>query len=382
MQWKKEVDLNYVKSLDFMLVGIILYFLIAMLFDKPMAFIGIGIFAGFVGIYKIYDKNMDRRIVMKDEPQVIKLFPGETSALEMNMENTSFFPMINGELKLQIGSPIKAYTIQQDEKEYRNLFRIPLSLMQKKKITLSYPIVAEQRGVARISEIRYEFPHLLSFNRIGLRYIPAYQTEFIVFPKLLPVTGIEKVFHMVPGQGRTNNSPFEDIQDPLGTRDYHYSDPFHQINWKASVKSQALQTNVYQKVVDMSYVFIVNLGESSKTSMTTFNKELEKLMSYTAYLSEYAAKNNLPFEIHINARKYGDIPYVHLTEGSGKVHYGKTLEMLARISKQTMTVPLKQMLYSLGKQITKLKTLVLLGDAPAEALHVMGTWKQKQHSIF
>src|SRR5699024_9179574 len=168
----------------------------------------------------------------------------------------------------------------------------------------------------------------------------------------------------------------------MGTRDYHYGDPFHRINWKASVKSQGLQTNVYQKVVDISYVFIVNLGESSKTSMTTFNKELEKSMSYTAYLCEYAAKNNLPFEIHINDRKHGEVPYVHLTEGNGKNHYGKALDMLARISKQTMTIPLNQMLYILGKQIMTPKTIVFVGDTPAEELEVMQTWKQRQHAVF
>src|SRR5699024_11389307 len=119
----------------------------------------------------------------KETQNKITLYPEQTSAVEMKMENTSFFPMINRELKLQIGSTIKAYTIQQDEKEYNNLFRIPLSLMQKKKITLSYPIVAEQRGVARISEIRYELPHLLSFNRIVLRFIHAFMTEFILFLK-------------------------------------------------------------------------------------------------------------------------------------------------------------------------------------------------------
>lgn len=382
MLWKKEVDANYVKSYDFMLVGLGLYFIIAMIFGKTHGFMGIGIFIAFIAMYKIYDKNMGHRLFLEDTPKVIKLFPGETSMMELELVNRSIFPMVNGTLKLHIGSSIKASTLRQDNERYWKPIRIPLSLMQKKKHMLRYPVVAEHRGVAKISEIRYEFPHLLSFNHIGLRYLPAYQTEFIVFPELLPVTGVEQILHMVPGDGRTNHSPFEDIQDPLGTRDYHYSDPFHRINWKASIKSQALQTNVYQKVVDISYVFIVNLGESSKTSMTTFNKELERLMSYTAYLSEYATKNNLPFEMHINARKLGEIPYVRLTEGMGKNHYGKALEMLARISKQTMTIPLSQMLYILGKQMIKPKTIVFIGDTPPEALNIMATWKQKQHSVF
>lgn len=129
-----------------------------------------------------------------------------------------------------------------------------------------------------------------------LRYYDFYQTEFIVYPKLLPVNGVNAVFHMMPGDSRLNYSPFEDVQSPLGTRDYSYSDPFHKINWKATVKTQKMQTNIYEKVVDRTFVFIVNLSTENDKNMVSFNKNLENLLSYTAYLSEYATKMRIPLK--------------------------------------------------------------------------------------
>ena len=186
---------------------------------------------------------------------------------------------------------------------------------------------------------------------------------------------------MIPGRERTNLSPFEDVQSPLGTRDYSYNDPFHHINWKASVKTQILQTNVYDKVVDMSFVFIVNL-EVNNSNMKCFKENLENLLSYTAYLSQYATGKRFSFEIVINARKPGKVPYVHLQEGEGKVHYAQALETLARINSQSMITPFHHMLHQVGKQFFTPKTIILIGEIPSGTSQIMKTWKQTQTAIF
>jgi Protein of unknown function DUF58 len=233
-----------------------------------------------------------------------------------------------------------------------------------------------------VKNISYYFPHLLNFSMLRLRYTGFYKTEYIVYPKLLPVQGANAVFHMMQGESRLNYSPFEDIQSPLGTRDYSYSDPFHKINWKASVKTQKLQTNIYEKVVDRSFVFIINLGTENDKNMVSFNKNLENLLSYTAYLSEYATKMHVPFEIFINARKPGKVSYIHLHEGEGKTHYMHALEMLARVHKQSPIQPFNKMLHQIGKQFIKPKTIIFIGDVPANAIGMMNTWNQVQNSTY
>lgn len=382
MRWRKEAGTGDSRSFEYILLAVLVFFIIGVIFRSAVVFIAVGIFAAYLIGYKIYDKSIVRSLNLKNNTRTIKLFPGEEESFTFEIENRSMFPLINGEFSFQIGSAVKAYTLAKQDKDYWKELQLPLSIIQKKKTVLEFPIRAEQRGVARVKNITYDFPHLLNFSRMRLRYYDFYQTEFIVYPKLLPVNGVNAVFHMMPGDSRLNYSPFEDVQSPLGTRDYSYSDPFHKINWKATVKTQKMQTNIYEKVVDRTFVFIVNLSTENDKNMVSFNKNLENLLSYTAYLSEYATKMRIPFEIYINARKPGKIPYVHLHEGEGKTHYMHALEMLARIHKQAPILPFNNMMFHVGKQFIKPKTIIFIGDLTSGSMEMMSSWKQVQNSMY
>src|SRR5690625_3192130 len=257
-----------------------------------------------------------------------------------------------------------------------------LSILSKKKTINELPVRAEHRGVAKINNITLSFPHLFNYDQATLKFTQFYYTEYVVLPELLPVQGAEAVFHMMPGSGYATFSPFEDIQSPRGTRDYSFSDPFHRINWNASVKTQQLQTNVYEKMVDRSFVFIVNVGQDNHLNMAVFNRNLEKLLSRAAYLCHYATEKDVPYEIFLNTRKPGKVPYIHLPEGEGQLHYGHALEMLARVHKQSMIVPFNQMLHRLGKHFYKPKTVVVIGEVPSGAAEIIDTWKQARHSVY
>jgi uncharacterized protein (DUF58 family) len=382
MSWRKEVGTEDSRSFDYILLALVVFFIIGVIFKSSIVFIAVGIFAAYLIAYKIYDKSLEKSLNLKNERTTIKLFPGEETTFQFEIHNKSMFPHINGEFSFNLGAAMKAYTIVKNDKAYWKEITLPLSIIQKKKTLLEFPVIAEQRGVARIRNITYHFPHLLNFNMVRLRYTNFHRTEFIVYPKLLPVQGIHAVFHMMPGESRLNYSPFEDPQSPLGTRDYSYSDPFHKINWKASVKTQKLQTNIFEKVVDRSFVFIINLGTENDKNMVSFNKNLENLLSYTAYLSEYATKMRIPFEIFINARKPGKENFIHLHEGEGKNHYMHALEMLARIHKQAPILPFNKMLYQIRKQLIQPKTIIFIGDIPNGAMEMIHSWRQVQNSVY
>src|SRR5699024_6784775 len=230
--------------------------------------------------------------------------------------------------------------------------------------------------------MKLQFTNLYNIDRVILKYLPYYQAEFIVFPKLLPVQDLESIYHKVPGEQRMNFSPYEDIQSPAGTRDYNYSDPFHRINWKATAKTQKLQTNIYERVVDMSYIFIVNIGLTNAFHMADFNKNFEDLLSYTAYLCKETMERGFNFEVFINTRKTGRVPYLHIQEGEGKSHYINTLETLARIHQQSIVFPFKEMVYRIGQQFYKPKTIGGLEEITPEVNGMLETWKKQQQTLY
>ncbi len=382
MIWRKEFGYNHLKNLDYLLAVIIILIAVGFFYRQPFLYAVIGIFSTYLFINKLYDRLLGKKLMLTNEQTTLRLFQGEEDTLTFTLQNRSIFPMVNGQFKFISDPEIQALDHSTLTDKYRHELKIPLSIMGKGQTKVVVEIRAEQRGVARINHLSYTFPHLFNFDLVTLLYSSHYLTEVIVFPKPLEVQGIEVAFQITPGLHRVNLSPFEDVQSPLGTREYSYNDPFHRINWKASVKTQGLQTNEYEKIIDMSYVFIVNIGTKNDLHMARFNENLEDLLSYTAYLCQYATKKGMPYEVYINARKPGKIPYIHLPAGEGKSHYGLTLEMLARIQRQSMVVTFHQMIYQVGQHLMTRKTVIILGEITDESSQMIQHWKQKQHHIF
>ncbi|WP_042222611.1 DUF58 domain-containing protein [Oceanobacillus manasiensis] len=382
MKWQRDHTIEGKAGYDYVLVAIILLAIIGVVMNNTIPFLGVGAVTAYLIVFKWYDSGIGKSVSLENPTRSIKLFPDETFDLTLDIENRSIYPMINGEFQLQIGPAVKAFKHAQENKNYWHQIKIPLSILRKRKAHLTIPIVAQQRGVAKINNIMYYFPHLFHFNSTLIRYMPFYRTEFVVFPRLIEVKGAEAVFQMLPGKGRSPFSPYEDIQSPLGTREYHYSDPFHRINWNASVKTQKLQTNVYEREIDQSFLFLVNIGKSKTTNMVQTNQHMEALLSYTAYLSKIATEKDIPFELFINTRRPGKVPVLHVPEGEGKRHYGTTMEMLARIHKQSLVFPFDKMLFNLGNQVTQQKTCIIIGELTEDSMNILNKWKNKNVNIF
>ncbi|HLR03659.1 MAG TPA: DUF58 domain-containing protein [Virgibacillus sp.] len=382
MMWQRHFGESYYKNYDFLLTVLIVLIIIALFAGKTVIFTVIGIYAAYFMMYTQFDKHILKNITLKNPKHIIRLFPGEEGTLTFDLANKSTFPAINGQFRFQTDSSVHAKELSKEINNYWNQYQIPISLVRKGHTMLSFPIYAEHRGTARIRNITYSFPHLFNFDNVELHYAPFFKTEIIVFPEPKYVHGLGSVFEMTPGSHPVHSSVFEDIQDRVGTRDYHYSDAFARINWKASAKTHRLQTNVYEKVIDLSYLFIVNIETKlGEMNMVQFDENLENLLSYTAYLCQYATEKDIPFEMYINARKPGKEPFLHLQEGVGQTHFGNALEMLARIQRQSMAVPFDHMLYRIGKQLRKPQSIVLVGDVFPKAGQMIQSWNRIQNNI-
>lgn len=382
MIWQKDFGADYVKNTDYILTAILIFSIIGIVSQYTIAFIVVSIFLTYFIMNKLYDRMIGRKLTLNNPKISKRLFPGEETKLTFELNNHSIYPIINGQLRYQSGPAIQFSNDIKDLKSYYKQINVPLSVMGKRKAVIDLPLIAKQRGATRITNVHYQFPHLFNFGKITLKYLPFYHTEYIVYPKLLPIQGLESIYQMVPGNQRMNFSPFEDVQSPAGTRNYTYNDPFHRINWKATAKTQTLQTNIYERVVDMSYVFIVNIGLSNHVNLTEFNQNLEKLLSYTAYLCKETSERGFNYEIFINTRKTGRIPYLHIPEGEGRTHYINSLEILARIHQQSLVYPFKEMTYRIGKQFYKPKTVIILGEITTEVSDLLKTWAKQQQTIY
>lgn len=381
MQWQKNFGPHLKSYQDFLLICVGIMILLASYFREPILYVATSIVFIYVVINRIYNHVIGRKLYLDNTPQTIRMFQGEQGKLSFELENRSILPFIHGQFRVPIEPILKSLDADIEPSMIFHAFQKSFSIKAKGKTEVVFPFQAQARGTARVSGITYTIPHLFHFDTISLRYLPVYFLEVIVFPKPLPIDGIETAFQMSSSEERTNLSPFEDIQSPIGTRDYEFSDPFHRINWKASAKTQQLQTNLYEKVIDKSYLFIVNIRRNKQLGIQT-NHLMEQMLSYTTYLCRYALKYEFPYEMYINARTESKASYLHLSEGKGRAHYIRSLEMLAKIPKYTMTYSFTKMISRIRKQVTSPKTIVIIGDTPEELIPVLERWSRVQQDIF
>lgn len=379
-QWEKDFGPHHIGDRDFLIVGIITFVIISLFLHEPILYVVIGVLLTYIMINIVYNRTVGKKLYMDPKRQTIRLFQGDKSELSFELENDGLLPMIHGQFRFQTTSVIKALEGDVTTEEQAYAFHKTFSIRGKGKTIVYFPFVADRRGVARVRNITYSFPHLFNFNVLTLKYLPFTLREVVVFPKPLKVDHVDIAFQMAPGEHRVQLSPFEDVLSPISTRDYEYSDPFYRINWKASAKTQELQTNVYEKVVDTSYLFLVNIRPNK--DILHLSENLENVLSYTTYICQQAFENDVPYELFVNARTASEVPFLQLPEGSGRTHYLRSLEMLARIPRHSMTYSFAEMIYRVKKQVSAPKTVVIIGDIPEEAKELLAKWSQRQKDIY
>lgn len=379
-QWKKELGPRSISDRDFFILAIPILFVMGMFYSAAIFYIMIGVLITYVLVNYFYNRTVGNKLYLKSPRETIRIFQGDKSEFIFEFNHASYLPMMHGQMRFEITpviSPLEG-DIVEDGKSYA--FHKTFSIKGRGKTIVRFPFKGERRGVTRLRNITYSFPHLFNFNVLTLKYLPFTMREVVVFPKPLQVENVEVAFQNSPGDHRVPLSPYEEIQSIISIRDYEYSDPFHRINWKASAKSQKLQTNIYEKVVDLSYIFLVNIRDSMEAIQ--LNEQMERILSYTTYLCHEAHEREISYEMYVNARTQASIPFLKLPEGKGRAHYIKSLELLARIPRHSMNYSFAEMAYRVQKNVVTPKTIVIIGDIPEDAVPILSKWSQVQKDIF
>lgn len=382
MQWKKEIGGNLQSTYDLLVTICFLMGALALITNKGHLFLVVGVGFAFVFLSKMYDKYIGHGITLGNKRRTYRMFPGDDVDITLRLKNASWMPIFNGKLQFYAGQVIQNEQFYSVGHKKVNLYEIPISIINKGDASVNVNMKAEKRGVTRLNGLEYHFPHLLSFENITLVLRDFYRTEVIVYPTPIPVKGLEERFHITIGAQRTTFSPFEDQLSPMGTRDYLPSDPFHRINWKASARTQSLQTKVYERVHDITWVFVVNISESTRLRNTYVSQNIENLLSYVTFMCQFAAEKGYAYEIHINARKAGSPPYFYLHEGEGKEHLRWALEFLARVNTEELILPYENLLYRVDQDLFKPKTLFLFGEVTPEAEMYARQWEKKRMNVY
>ncbi|MFS0861266.1 DUF58 domain-containing protein [Fredinandcohnia sp. 179-A 10B2 NHS] len=350
MDWKRQIslgnELSYLSILSsiFLLTGILAQAFL-------LVFVGL-LFLLFVFANRYYLKNIGTQLSVSVNKEQVKLFKGEDSNFALTLNQKGKLPILNGQIRLTVDYIVGFQEERQILETEQVELTLPVSILGRKSFSIELPFEGRKRGVARIRTLEVIIPHMFGFGEVYLQLIKPIPFETVVYSSPVSVGGIEKIVPKHQGDYPLRKSYFEDMTALVGARSYVPTDPFNRVHWKASARTNELQTKLFNRTAQFSWTIMINVRE----------RKLEQYLSGLTFLLESATIKSIPFEIFVNVRKAGKSPYIHVPMGSGREHLAKALELIARLSKHSVTIPFHYMIHAVERQQILSPYIIMLGE--------------------
>jgi uncharacterized protein (DUF58 family) len=383
MRWESQTTLSLFLSsflgLSWVLLIVAFYFQSVELFLITIALMVLAYGTRF------YLKKAARSVQVENKRRTIKLFKGEYETLSFSIQNQGRLPIWNGELHFAL-EPVLHLSHLEIVQNTKSLhyYSVPFFLKQEERKNISFSIHAHQRGATRIRKLQFTIKDLFGLGSRVSRLYGFFQTEVLIYPELKEVKGVEQLSTYEMGNFAYEHSLYENLSAPAGAREYVSTDPFNRIHWKATARTSELKTKVYERAIEMRWVFILDLSVKRKNSPGQVSHNIEAYISQLAFLCSVATKRGIAFEIHINLDPEGPAPSMVLEAGDGNAQLSKALELLARIDDTRPLLSFDRMSSLLKKRLTQRSVLIRLGE-PIQSKEEMTFYqflKNKGHKCY
>ncbi|MCA0171155.1 DUF58 domain-containing protein [Bacillus sp. RAR_GA_16] len=240
---------------------------------------------------RLYLKKAASSVQIENKRRTIKLFKGEQETLSFSIQNRGRLPIWNGELRFAL-EPVLDLSHLEMVHNTKNLhyYSVPFFLRKEEQKNISFSIQAHQRGATRIRKLQYTIKDLFGLGSHVSSLTDFFQTEVVIYPELKEVKGVEQLSTFEMGNFAYEHSLYENLSAPAGAREYVSTDPFNHIHWKATARTSELKTKVYERSIEMRWVFILDLSVKRKNSPGQVSNNMEAYISQLAFLCTVATK--------------------------------------------------------------------------------------------
>ncbi|WP_175988619.1 DUF58 domain-containing protein [Bacillus sp. Marseille-Q1617] len=327
--------------------------------------------------HKWYLENIGKELTIKQPPKRVRLHSEEKGYWDLHFDNGGI-PVWGAELRFTFKDIVQPAEHPFDTYHGGNIeVSIPFTMGRGESGKVSLPIVGKRRGLCRLTRVQILIPHLFGSGKVLMELMEPVKSTIMVFPTPFPVILDNKHDSHDIGEVPALHSLFYDVFQPIGTREYVSGDRFQDIHWKASARTQALQTKIFAPAVKKEWMIAVNLSE--KYSIT---RDLEKIIKHTAYLMHLAVEQQISFSLVVNIGSQGITPFYYLPSGTGRKHQQKALEMLSALSTDDATIPFHIVLQHLYIRQLVPSVLITAGKLSVESENRLSKIRAGQREIY
>lgn len=136
-----------------------------------------------------------------------------------------------------------------------------LFFASKQQRVLVYDLLALRRGFFRIGPTLVETGDLLGLHR--KHRILSESDYLLVYPKIIPLEGVEIATKRPMGDMRVHDRILEDPTQMVGIRAYRAGDPLNRVHWKATARTGTLHSRVFQPTSMQGAMIVLDMHRDS-----------------------------------------------------------------------------------------------------------------------
>lgn len=252
-------------------VGILLF--IALLNrQQPLIVLSL-LVLGTAGCAKLWARISRSRLAFRSAVNRSRLFPGESVALSLEVENRSFLPVA-----LQVTTPVGGFLDPSGEPAASG----EAGLLWYQTVEFRWALKATQRGVFHLGSHHCSTGDLFGF--FTSTTMAGVALEIVVYPRIVPTARFplpRRDFFGIPGA----ESPIRDPVYILGTREYQPGRPAKHIHWKATARHHRLQEKLFEPTEQEKVLLAVDVeGFARLGAGQEFERALEAVASVAVRL--------------------------------------------------------------------------------------------------
>jgi len=273
----------------------------------------------------LYYKWWDKGLTLDIKFSAKEAFEGDTLFIQEELSNRKFLPLPWVFAKFQLSRNLKFEgAAGNSDAHYQNdLF----SVMMYQSIRRRISFVCGRRGFYRLRNINLICSNLLHTKRFS-RDIQCF-SELTVFPKLLEEHDkLDVLFRNLDSALLSNSLINPDPFEFKGIREYQFTDPLKDVNFKASAVAQQLMVNIHAPTSSKRLEIILNLEYYSSFP----NLELyEQAIRLSATVAAKFVSEDVKVGLNTNGRDLSTGENIRIHCGGTTAHLYSIFQALARI---------------------------------------------------
>jgi len=259
----------------------LLLFVFSLFTGQPLLFLT-ALFTILVAIVPdLWYRNALRHLVVRQYVNHRNVFFGEEVTLSVSIENHKFLPLPWLKVENKIVPPLavlskKTYRLQHARRE---TLAGTWLLWAFQHVTRQYRMRCQERGFHRFGPVRLRSSDPFGWLECEVT-VPALES-LVVYPLIAPLEalGLSSVHPL--GEHSTTRRLLEDPLQVAGVRDYVLGDDPRRIHWKATARTGALRSKVYETPALRRLLLLLDVWNYSEAAEGT-DLEIQELTIATA----------------------------------------------------------------------------------------------------